>query len=91
VVKCAGDMALLGLLKYGANESNKSSEKTIKSLTEWRDNLQLIFNVSNTKEMVTNFSRVNQMTDPISINGSRVERVRSFKSLDTVCNEKANF
>ena len=63
------------------DESNYRAQ--IENVVNWCDDNNLILNVSKTKEIVIDFRRIKSPVSPLSINGTDVEQVSSFKFLGT--------
>ena len=79
IAKFADDTTVCGFI-HGSDERAYRNE--IQNLTEWCSNNNLELNVGKTKEMIFDFrQRSGRKIEPLTINGSEVEIVDSFKFL----------
>ena len=80
IIKFADDTVVVGLI-HNNNETAYLEE--VRCLTQWCQKNNFHLNASKTKEMLVDFGRM-QVRDytPLSINGTPVERVDTFKYLD---------
>ena len=76
VVKFADDTAVVGLISGGIELAYR---KEVATLEKWCLENNLSLNASKTKEIVVDFRRKKEELQPVTINGSVVERVDSFK------------
>ena len=80
VVKFADDTTVTGLIS-GNDESHYRAQ--IDTIVNWCDANNLLLNVTKTKEMVIDFRKIKTPILPLTINGTIVEQVSSFKFLGT--------
>ena len=79
VVKFADDTAVVGLISGGDEFAYREEVAT---LEKWCADNNLSLNVSKTKEIVVDYRRkIEEELQPVTINGSVVERVDTFKYL----------
>ena len=79
VVKFADDTAVVGLISGGDEFAYREEVAT---LEKWCAENNLSLNVSKTKEIVVDYRRkIEEELQPVTINGSVVERVDTFKYL----------
>ena len=75
LVKFADDATVIGLL---TDDNEEDYRRDIHNLTQWCQENNLTLNTSKTKELIVDYRRRGVRLDPITIQGSVVERVRSF-------------
>ncbi|KAI3357104.1 hypothetical protein L3Q82_015570, partial [Scortum barcoo] len=79
IIKFADDTTVIGLIT-GVDETAYREE--VRALTSWCQDNNLQLNVSKTKELIVDFRRRQREEHaPLSINGTTVERVSSFRFL----------
>ena len=78
VVKFADDTAVVGLISDGDESSYREEVAT---LEQWCIDNHLSLNVKKTKEIVVDYRKKKEVLQPVTINGTVVERVDSFKYL----------
>ncbi len=78
IVKFACDTTVVGLNTDGDESAYREEVHT---LTNWCHNNNLSLNISKTKKLVVDFRRWTSKHPPITIDGTPVERVSSFKFL----------
>ena len=76
VIKFADNTTVVGLI----NDETAYREE-VRKLSVWCQDNNLSLNVSKTKELIVDYRKRRAKQDPININGSVVERVKSFKFL----------
>ncbi|KAI3364660.1 hypothetical protein L3Q82_011442 [Scortum barcoo] len=80
IVKFADDTTVIGLITGDSTETAYREE--VRALTSWCQDNNLHLNVSKTKELIVDFRRRQREEHaPLSINGTTVERVNSFRFL----------
>ena len=85
IVKFADDTTLSGLIT-NIDESNYRNQ--VQNLVSWCDKNNLSLNVSKTKEIVRDFRTNKSFIQPLSIQGTDVDIVNSFRFLGTHINNK---
>ena len=78
IVKFADDTVVVGQISKGDETAYR---KEVEALEQWCQNNHLLLNVSKTKEVIVDFRKGRETHSPITINGTVVERVDSFKYL----------
>jgi hypothetical protein len=79
VIKYADDTAIIGLV---TNNDESEYRKCVEYISSWCENHNLTLNVKKTKEMIFDFRKCTQnMHEKLSISGTDVEQVCSFKYL----------
>ncbi|KAK7884028.1 hypothetical protein WMY93_027151 [Mugilogobius chulae] len=78
IIKYADDTTILGLIR-GGDESGYRS--TVKNIVNYGDENNLILNIDKTKEVVIDFRRNLPAPKPLTIKGTEVEQVDSYKFL----------
>ncbi len=86
IVKYADDTVIVGLISNKDDENDYVSE--VDRFVNWCDQNFLNLNVKKTKEMIVNFSKSPQATDPIEIKGSNVDTVDEYKYLGNIIDSK---
>ncbi|KAK3541748.1 hypothetical protein QTP86_002145, partial [Hemibagrus guttatus] len=85
IIKFADDTTVIGLI---SDNDETSYRAEVQHLVAWCADNNLLLNTSKTKELIIDFRREKGRTyDPIHINGMAVERVSSFKFLETHISE----
>ncbi|KAK3542704.1 hypothetical protein QTP86_034787 [Hemibagrus guttatus] len=85
IIKFADDTTVIGLI---SDNDETSYRAEVQHLVAWCADNNLLLNTSKTKELIIDFRREKgRMYDPIHINGMAVERVSSFKFLETHISE----
>ncbi|KAK3516042.1 hypothetical protein QTP70_003331, partial [Hemibagrus guttatus] len=85
IIKFADDTTVIGLI---SDNDETSYRAEVQHLVAWCADNNLLLNSSKTKELIIDFRREKGRTyDPIHINGMAVERVSSFKFLETHISE----
>ncbi|KAI3375596.1 hypothetical protein L3Q82_003905 [Scortum barcoo] len=80
-VKFADDTTVIGLIT-GTTTRRPTERSEVRALTSWCQDNNLHLNVSKTKELIVDFRRRQREEHaPLSINGTTVERVNSFRFL----------
>ena len=69
------------------NENLKSQEH-LDNIQRWTNDKKMLLNTQKTKNMIFNFSRDNQFTTEIELNGDIVETVSETKLLGTIITDK---
>ena len=77
-VKFADDTTVVGLIH---NNDESSYRDEVNQLTTWCGDNNLTLNVEKTKEIVVDFRRTHSQHQPLTIDGTVVERVQSTKFL----------
>ena len=77
IVKYADDTTLGGLI----SNDESSYRQEVSNLVQWGQDNNLELNVNKTRELIVDFRRNPSVIQPLSINGSEVEIVDSFKFL----------
>ena len=80
-LKCVDDTTLEGLV---TNSDESEYRQEVNRLVSWRDNNNLQFNASKTREMIVDFRKRKTPLAPIIINGDSIERVDCFKCLGMI-------
>ncbi len=78
IIKYADDTAIIGKIIHGDETAYR---KQIQAVTDWCSNMDLIINVSKTKELHTNFRELVKPEGAIVINDKNVDIVDHFKYL----------
>ncbi|KAI3375668.1 hypothetical protein L3Q82_003976 [Scortum barcoo] len=79
IVKFADDTTVIGLI---TSDNETAYREEVRALTSWCQDNNLHLNVSKTKELIVDFRRRQREEHaPLSINGTTVERVNSFRFL----------
>ncbi|KAI3365877.1 hypothetical protein L3Q82_000862 [Scortum barcoo] len=79
IIKFADDTTVIGLI---TGDDETAYREEVRALTSWCQDNNLQLNVSKTKELIVDFRRrQREEHTPISINGTTVERVNSFRFL----------
>ena len=78
IIKFADDTTVVGLI---SNNDESAYREEVKILENWCQENNLSLNVSKTKELIVDFRKQERVHPSISINGTAVERVSSFKFL----------
>ncbi|KAK3541754.1 hypothetical protein QTP86_002760 [Hemibagrus guttatus] len=85
IIKFADDTTVISLI---SDNDEISYTAEVQHLVAWCADNNLLLNTSKTKELIIDFRREKGRTyDPIHINGMAVERVSSFKFLETHISE----
>ncbi|KAK3516475.1 hypothetical protein QTP70_017279 [Hemibagrus guttatus] len=85
IIKFSDDTMVIGLI---IDNDETSYRVEVQHLVAWCADNYLLLNISKTKELIIDFRREKGRTyDPIHINGMAVERVSSFKFLETHISE----
>ncbi|KAI3368159.1 hypothetical protein L3Q82_007893 [Scortum barcoo] len=81
IIKFADDTTVIGLIT--SDDARRPTERSeVRALTSWCQDNNLHLNVSKTKELIVDFRRRQREEHaPLSINGTMVERVNSFRFL----------
>ncbi|KAI3363482.1 hypothetical protein L3Q82_012093 [Scortum barcoo] len=80
IIKFADDTTVIGLIT--GDDETAYREVRVRALTSWCQDNNLHLNVSKTKELIVDFRRRQREEHaPLSINGTTVERVSSFRFL----------
>lgn len=77
IIKFADDTTVVGLI----SNKDELAYREVNQLVVWCDNNNLSLNVNKTKEITVDFRRKHTTYNPLKINGSTVESVRSTKFL----------
>ena len=85
IVKFADDTGMTGLI---TDDDDLTYRQEIDSFVSFCDNNFLELNVGKTKEMIIDFRRKKAVFDDILIKGQPVERVKSYKYLGIVLDDK---
>ena len=88
ITKYADDTALTGLIT-SSNEADYRIE--INRFIDWCKRNHFVLNVHKTKEIIFDFRKIPNVTDPVEINNVPVEIVHEFKYLGTVVDDKLNW
>jgi hypothetical protein len=88
IIKYTDDKSLTGLISMNDESSYR---KEVANFVNWCDLNHLALNVSKTKEIVFDFRKTKTGTEPIYINGTRVEVVNNFKYLGTNIDSNLNW
>ena len=88
LVKFADDTALLGLIK---KEDDTAYVEQIHDFVNYCSNNFLELNVKKTKEMVIDYRKSNNVPSVVSINGSMVERVDTYRYLGVVIDNRLSW
>uniref|UniRef100_A0A8C9VFB8 Reverse transcriptase domain-containing protein n=1 Tax=Scleropages formosus TaxID=113540 RepID=A0A8C9VFB8_SCLFO len=78
IVKFADDTTVVGLI---TDSDEAAYREEVHTLTHWCQENHLLLNTTKTKEIIVDFRRQEREHTPITISGSPVERVTSFKFL----------
>ncbi|KAI3362648.1 hypothetical protein L3Q82_001632 [Scortum barcoo] len=79
IIKFADDTTVIGLI---TGDDETAYREEVRALTSWCQDNNLQLNVSKTKELIVDFRRRQREEHaPLSINGTTVERVNSFRFL----------
>ena len=79
LVKLADDTAVVGLISH---DDETAYRREVSHLEDWFRENHLLLNISKTKELIVDFSRKQQRDfHPLTICGSEVERVDTFRYL----------
>jgi hypothetical protein len=78
IIKFADDTTVVGLI---TNNEETAYKDEVKALVEWCQENNLSINVNKTKELIVDFRRQHREHTPIHIDGTTVEKVKSFKFL----------
>ncbi|KAI3354599.1 hypothetical protein L3Q82_019103 [Scortum barcoo] len=79
IIKFADDTTVIGLI---TGDDETAYREEVRALTSWCQDNNLQLNVSKTKELIVDFRRRQREEHaPLSINGTTVERVSSFRFL----------
>ena len=89
VIKYADDTSIQALIKSDNDLSNYKNE--VLKFVEWCDNHFLKLNVKKTKELIFDFRIKNNNHDLLTIKNESVERVKEFKYLGVVFDEKLDW
>ena len=88
ITKFADDTALIGLI----TENDEAAYKhEIQNFVSWCDDNFLQLNVKKTKEMVIDFRQKKPNTDSVEIKGEKVEKVKTYKYLGVVFDDKLSW
>ncbi|KAK1803894.1 hypothetical protein P4O66_003838 [Electrophorus voltai] len=80
IVKFADDTVVMGLI---SDNDERAYLEEIKQLENWCQGNNLLLNVSKTKELIVDCSKKQERHyEPVRINGTTVERVDSFRTLN---------
>ena len=88
IVKFADDTALIGLIK---RDSSECYIKQVEAFVKYCDENFLQLNVSKTKEMVIDYRTLATEPEPVTIKGSTVERIKTYKYLGLVIDNKLSW
>ena len=88
VQKYADDTAIVGCVRKGQEDEYR---KLIQDFVVWCSANYLRLNVAKTKEMVVDFRKSTPNTEPVIINGERVEQVKTYKYLGVQLDEKLDW
>ncbi|MCI4375089.1 hypothetical protein PGIGA_G00105110 [Pangasianodon gigas] len=78
IVKFSDDTMVLGLI---TDNDETAYREEVRTLTHWCQENNLSLNINKTKELVVDFRRQDREHNHITIDGTQVERVSSFKFL----------
>ncbi|KAI3353873.1 hypothetical protein L3Q82_005080 [Scortum barcoo] len=79
IIKFADDTTVIGLI---TGDDETAYREEVRALTSWCQDNNLHLNISKTKELIVDFRRRQREEHaPLSINGTTVERVNSFRFL----------
>ena len=88
IQKFSDDTAVVGCVSEGNDLEYKT---VIRDFVSWCELNQLQLNTSKTKEMIVNFRRKTSHFTPVSIQGSNIEVVESYKFLGVHLNNNLNW
>ena len=89
IIKYADDTSIQGLIKTDEDVDNYFS--TINNFVDWCDRHFLKLNVKKTKELIFDFRRLANTHDDVTISNETVERVKNYKYLGVIFDEKLNW
>ena len=70
---------------------NLKSQDYLNKINEWSKNQQMCISKKKTKAMIINFSKINQFTTRLDLEGEKIEIVRNMKILGTHINDKLSW
>ena len=78
IIKFADDTTVVGLI---TNNDETACREEERALGVWCQENNLLFKVNKTKEMIVDFRKEQREQHPIHIDGTAVDKVKSFKFL----------
>ena len=84
IIKYADDTVVIGMISENDETEYRDS---IEYVSNWCAENYLDLNVTKTKEMITDFRRKQNVKDPVTINGSEVDVVKTYKYLGVTIQE----
>ena len=88
IEKYADDTVILGLIK---KDDDVEYRNCVNFVNLWCQRNYLTLNASKTKEMVWDFRKVPEQSDPIKVNNVEVERVSDYKYLGLILDNQWSF
>ena len=85
IIKYADDTAIIGLI---SEDDEKDYVNEVKGVTDWCTDHNLLLNVKKTKELIFDFRKSQTTHKQLSIAGSDVDIVHSYKYLGTIIDDK---